>query len=174
MLPSISVTSPMDIETNLTETYATESMLLQENYLKPSMKYQLPFGAPFLSEQNFHHIDQQFQVNSSSSNLIFRVQTSNFDPFDHNITYVYAPPDFEVYECKPLANSSGSGHAHLMNSFQNVGYILNLPRSNQLDMIVANQSYQPLNPLETKPLNFVVTDEVSCISPCNYCKTWLE
>ncbi|XP_006601427.1 transcription factor MYB98-like [Glycine soja] len=160
---SVSVTPLMDnIETNLTENYASESkpMHLQENYLKPSMEDQLPFGTP--STQGFlqdsHHIDHlQFHVNgSSSSNPIFGVQTPNFDPFDHN--------------CKLFAESNGSGHAHLMDNFQYVGYSLNLPRTNQLDLMVANQSYVPFNALETKPLNFVVPDEVSCISPPNYYK----
>lgn len=174
---SVSVTPLMDnIETNLTENYASESkpMHLQENYLKPSMEDQLPFGTP--STQGFlqdsHHIDHlQFHVNgSSSSNPIFGVQTPNFDPFDHNVTCESAPPDFEAYECKLFAESNGSGHAHLMDNFQYVGYSLNLPRTNQLDLMVANQSYVPFNALETKPLNFVVPDEVSCISPPNYYK----
>ncbi|TKY55213.1 Transcription factor MYB98 [Spatholobus suberectus] len=168
MLPSVSVTPPMDIETNLTENYASQTMHLQENYLKPSMEDQLPFGAPssqgFL--QDFHHIDNHFHVNGSSSNPIFGVQTPNFDPFDHNVTCESAPPDFEVYECKPFV----SGNAHLMDNFQYVGYSMNLPRTNQLDMMVSSQSYMPFNPLETKPLNFVVPDEVSCISPPNYYK----
>ncbi|KAG5039570.1 Transcription factor MYB98 [Glycine soja] len=175
MLPSVSVTPLMDIETNLTENCASQSqpMDLHENYLKPSMEDQLPFGTPstqgFL--QDFHHIDHQFHVNgSSSSNPIFGVQTPNFDPFDQNVTCESAPPDFEAYECKPLAESNGIGHAHLMNNFQYAGYSLNLPRTNQLDLMVANQSYMTFNALETKPLNFVVPDEVSCISPPNYYK----
>ncbi|TKY55211.1 Transcription factor MYB98 [Spatholobus suberectus] len=168
MLPSVSVTPPMDIETNLTENYASQPMHLQENYLKPGMEDQLPFGASssqgFL--QDFHHIDNQFHVNGSSSNPIFGVQTPNFDPFDHNVTCESAPPDFEVYECKPFV----SGNAHLMDNVQYVGYSMNLPQLNQLDMMVSSQSYMPFNPLETKPLNFVVPDEVSCISPPNYYK----
>ncbi|RDX65643.1 Transcription factor MYB98, partial [Mucuna pruriens] len=165
----------MAIETNLTENYAPQPMHLQENYLKPSMEDQLPFGTPssqgFL--QDFHHIDHQFHVNgSSSSNPIFGVQTPSFDPFDHNVTCESVPPDFQVYECKPFAesNASGHAHAHLIDNFQYVGYSLNLPRTNQLDMMVANQSYLSFNALETKPSNFVVPDEVSCISPPNYYK----
>ncbi|KAL2321827.1 hypothetical protein Fmac_026206 [Flemingia macrophylla] len=49
-------------------------------------------------------------------------------------------------------------------------YSLNLPRTNQLDEMIANQTYMPFNALETKPLNFVVPDEVSCVSPLNYYK----
>ncbi|KAL9326517.1 hypothetical protein ACSQ67_007162 [Phaseolus vulgaris] len=162
----------MDIEANLTENYASQPMHVQENCLKPSMGDELPFGAPssqgFL--QDFHHIDQFPVNNGSSSNPIFGVHTPNFDPFDHNVNCESAPPDFEVFECKPIAESNGSAHAHLMHNFQYVGYSLNLPRTNQMDMVVANQRYLPFNALETKPLNFVVPDEVSCISPPNYYK----
>ncbi|KAJ1439072.1 SANT/Myb domain [Sesbania bispinosa] len=170
--PSVSVTpSLMALETNFKENYVSQTMHLQENYLNPSMKDELPFGAPssqgFL--QDFHHIDQ-FHVNASSSNNpVFGVQTPNFDPFN-NTTSECAPTDFEAYEGKPFAESNGSGHAHIMDNFQYEGYSLNLPGRNQLDMMVANQSYMPFNPLETKPLNFVVPDEVSCISPANYYK----
>ncbi|XP_068461693.1 transcription factor MYB98-like [Phaseolus vulgaris] len=162
----------MDIEANLTENYASQPMHVQENCLKPSMGDELPFGAPssqgFL--QDYHHIDQFPVNNGSSSNPIFGVHTPNFDPFDHNVNCESAPPDFEVFECKPIAESNGSAHAHLMHNFQYVGYSLNLPRTNQMDMVVANQRYLPFNALETKPLNFVVPDEVSCISPPNYYK----
>ncbi|CAJ1943842.1 unnamed protein product [Sphenostylis stenocarpa] len=162
----------MDIETNLTENYDSQPIQVQENYLKP-MGDQLPFGAPspqgFL--QDFHHSDEFPVNNGSSSNPIFGLQTPNFDPFDHNIVNCEsAPPDFEDFECKPFAESNGSARAHPMDNFQYVGYSLNLPRTNQLDMVVTNQRYLPLTVLETNPLNYVVPDEVSCISPPNYCK----
>lgn len=176
MVPSsVSVTPLMDIETNLTENYASQPMHLQENYLKPSMEDQLPFGTPstqgFL--QDFHHIDHQFHVNgSSSSNPIFGVQTPSFDPFHHSVTTCeYAPDHFELYESKPFSESNGSANTHLMDNFQYVGYsTLNLARTNQVNMMVENQSYLPFNALETKPMNFAVPDEVSCISPPNYYK----
>ncbi|WVZ11784.1 hypothetical protein V8G54_016314 [Vigna mungo] len=162
----------MDIQGNLTENYASQPMHAQENCLKPSMGDQLPFGVPsshgFL--QDFHHIDH-FPVNDgSSSNPIFGVHTPNFDPFDHNVNCESAPPEFEVFECKPFAESNGSAHAHLMHNFQYVGYSLNLPRTNQLDMVVANQRFLPFSALETKPLNFVAPDEISCITPPNFYK----
>lgn len=168
----VSVTpSVMDPETNLRENYASQTMHLQENYLKPSMKDELPFGAPssqgFL--QDFHHVEQFHHVNGSSSNPVFGVQAPNFDPFV-NITCGCSQTDFDVYECKPFVENNSNSHAHVMDNFQNEGYSLNLPRRNQQDMMVANQSYLPFNPLETKPLNIVVPDEVSCISPANYYK----
>ncbi|BAT76078.1 hypothetical protein VIGAN_01403600 [Vigna angularis var. angularis] len=162
----------MDIQGNLTENQASQPMHVQENCLKPSMEDQLPFGVPssqgFL--QDFHHIDH-FPVNDgSSSNPIFLQHTPNFDPFDHNVNCESAPPDFEVFECKPFAESNGSAHVHLMHNFQYVGYSLNLPRTNQLDMVVANQRFLPFSALETKPLNFVAPDEISCISPPKFYK----
>ncbi|KAK7265679.1 hypothetical protein RJT34_33302 [Clitoria ternatea] len=174
MFPLVSVTPSclMDVETHtLRGNYASQPMHLQENNFKSSMKDDPPFGTPsshgFL--QDFQHIDH-FHMNSSSSNPVFGVPTPNFDPFDHNVTCESSQADFEVYECKPFAESHGSGHVHLMDNLQYESYGLNVPRRNQLDMMVVNQSYLPFNPLETKPLNFVVPDEVSCISPSNYYK----
>ncbi|XP_003601252.3 transcription factor MYB98 [Medicago truncatula] len=54
------------------------------------------------------------------------------------------------------------------------GYDLNnnlSQRNNQMEMMVTNQNYFPFNiSQETKPLNSVVPDEVSCISSVNYYK----
>ncbi|XP_061347816.1 transcription factor MYB98-like [Gastrolobium bilobum] len=161
----------MDLETKLRENYASHPMHLQESYLKPSMKDELPFGFPSCqgSLQDFHHINQ-FNMNGFSSNPVLGVQTPNFDPFD-NSTFLRSPAGFDVYECKPsVENNSSGGHAHVMDNFLYGGYSLNLPQRNQVDMMVANQGYLPFNPQETKPVNFVVPDEVSCISPMNYYK----
>src|ERR1044072_1763968 len=120
--------------------HALQQIHLQENYSQPGMKDELPFGAPSL--QDFHHIDQFHDVNGSSSNPTFGMQTPNFGTYD-----------YEVYENKPFPEQNDCGHAHVMDNiqFQNQGYSLNLPQRNQLDMIVANQSYyMHFNTLETK------------------------
>lgn len=151
------VTPLMALETNLRENHSLQLMHLQENYLKPGMKDELPFGVPSL--QDFHHIDQ-FHHENGSSNPIFGIQTPNFGPFD-----------FQVYEGKPFAEQNGCGHAHHMENIQYQGYSMNLHQGNQQDMnmLVANQSYyMPFNTLETKPLNFVAPDEMSCISQTDY------
>ncbi|RDX67532.1 Transcription factor MYB98, partial [Mucuna pruriens] len=148
----------MDLETMLKETYVSQP---QESFLQPSMKHMLPFGNPsFL--QDFNHIDQ-FHVNVSSPNPI---QTPNFDAFD-NFTFANSSPGFDVYECKPFVENV---HAHVMDNFLYGNYSFNHPQRNQLDMMVANQSLLPFNPQETKSPNFVVPDEVSCISSVNYYK----
>ncbi|KAK7291626.1 hypothetical protein RIF29_06927 [Crotalaria pallida] len=167
----------MDPETTLRENYASRPMHLQENYLKqqPGMKDEHHFGAPSSEGfmQEFHHIDHQFpHANASSSNQVFGVQTQNFDPFA-NIACGCSQADFDGYECKPFVennNGSSSGHAHVMDNFKYEGYGLNLNRRNQMDVMASNQSYLPFNTIETKPLNFVAPDEVSCISPANYYK----
>ncbi|KAK7350627.1 hypothetical protein VNO77_09451 [Canavalia gladiata] len=118
----------MDLETKIKETFASQPMHLQECYLQPSIKDDLPFGNPsshgFL--QDFHHIDR-------------------------------------------FHNSDG-GHAHVVDNFQYGGYSMNFPQRNQLDMMVANHFFSPFSPQETKSMSFVVSDEVSCISPINYYK----
>lgn len=178
MLPSISVTpnSVMVFDTNLRENYPSQSqsMHLQENYLKPRQKDELnPFSAHschgnFL--QDFQHIDQFHHMHgSSSSNQVFGDQTQNFDLFGNAEC---ANTDFDVYDGKSFAeNNSGSEHAHnLIDNFQYDGYSLNIPRRNQLDLMVENHSYFSFNnPSETKSLSYVVPeDEVSSIAPTNY------
>ncbi|KAG5019707.1 hypothetical protein JHK82_015625 [Glycine max] len=156
----------MDLETMFKETYVSQPMHLQESCLQPSMKDMLPFGnlPSHGLFQDFHHIDQFHHVNVSSS-----IQTPNFDVFD-NFTITGSSPDFDFYEFKPFVENGGNGHAHVMDNFLYGNYSLNLPPRNQLDMMVANQSFLPFNPQEIKPSNFVVPDEVSRISPMNYYK----
>ncbi|KAE9601429.1 hypothetical protein Lal_00024040 [Lupinus albus] len=160
----------MDLDTDHRENYASQPMHLQENYLKPGTKDELPFAAPSSQGfmQDFQHVDQFHHANASSSNQNFGVQTQNFDPFV-NIICGCSQADFEGYECKPFVENNGNvNHAHVMEDFQYEGYSMNLPRRNQMDMMPSNQIYLPFNPLETKPLNFVAPDEVSCISATNY------
>lgn len=159
----------MDLET---KAYVSQPLNLHESYLKPNMNYdETSFGVPSSNQgflQDFNHIDQ-FNVNGSQLfNPISGVQTQNFDPF----------VGYDVHEFKPnfVENSGGGGsggHAYVMDNFlYGGGYGLNnLQKNSQLEMMVANQSYLPFSPQETKPLNFVVPDEVSCISPAvNYYK----
>ncbi|KAK7354039.1 hypothetical protein VNO80_19495 [Phaseolus coccineus] len=47
----------------------------------------------------------------------------------------------------------------------------NSQRNIELDIMVSNQSFLPFTPQQIKPSNFVLPDEVSCISPINYYKT---
>ena len=163
--------SAMDLETNLRENHASKPMDLQENNLKPSMKDNLPFGAPSSQGfmQDFHNTNHFHHVNGSSSNPALGVQTPNIDPFE-NLQCGCSQGDLDLYECKPFIENDGGVHAHVMDNFQYAGYSLNLPRKYQPDMMVANPGYTPFNPLETKPLNFVAPDEVSSISPANYNK----
>ncbi|KAI4343748.1 hypothetical protein L6164_011058 [Bauhinia variegata] len=165
----------MDLETKLRENYVLQSqpMHLQEHFLKANMRDELPFGVPssqgFL--QDFHHIDHQFHVNGSSSNPPFGVQTPSFDPSD-TFNYGCSSADFDVYECKPFVENNGTGHAQVMDNFQYGNHGLNLPqRNNQVDMLGGNQTCVPFNSQEIiKPMNFVIPDEVSCITPANYYK----
>ncbi|CAL0306814.1 unnamed protein product [Lupinus luteus] len=149
----------MDIETSTRENYASQPMHLQENYSKqPSAKDEVLLESPSLqgSVQDFQHIDQFHHANDSSPNQVFGVQTQNFDPFDG-------------YECKAFVENNGSSsQAHVIDNFQYEGYGLSPHKKSQMDMMASNQSYLPLNPLETKPSNFVAPDEDSCISPALY------
>lgn len=169
----------MDFETNLRESFLKPDMMKDDN---------IPFGVPSsqgLFLQDFqHNIDQFHHVNGSSlfNPKISGVQAQNFDPCD-NFAFLCSSSaaGFDVHEFKPFVdqnsgNNGPSGHAYVMDNFLYGGYGLNInPQKNQLEMMVANQSnyYLPFNPQQdiTKPVNnFMVPDEVSCISPVNYYK----
>lgn len=156
----------MELDTKLTENFASQPMLLSDNYLmKPYIKDEFSFEAPsskgFL--QDFHHPDQ-FQTNESSSNPIFGVPTQCYDSFN-NFTYGCST-DFDISECKPFADNCG--HGHVMDNFQSGGY-LNLSQRNPIDIIGSDRidmaayiAYQDI-----KPVNFVVPDELSSITAEN-------
>lgn len=144
-----------------------QQMFLSDNYSnKPYMKDELIPFEPTSSRggflQDFHHLDQ-FHASGSSSNPIFGVQTgSNFDSFD---AFPYGSStniDFYDYECKPFADNNGA-HGQVMDNFQSEGY-LNLPHRNPIDIIGSNQGHISINFQEMKPINFVVPDEVSCVT----------
>ncbi|KAK7354048.1 hypothetical protein VNO80_19504 [Phaseolus coccineus] len=138
----------MDIETLVKESFVSQP--LQES----CMKDMIPLGNPSsheLLQQHFHHIDEfQFSVPSSNN--------STFHAF-HNFTFTPSSPDLDVYECKPFT--------HVMDNF----LYGNSQRNIELDIMVSNQSFLPFTPQQIKPSNFVLPDEVSCISPINYYKT---
>ena len=51
----------------------------------------------------------QFQINGSSSNPIFGVQTQ------------WTSTDFDIYECKPFMDNGG--HGHVVDNSQSGGYL---------------------------------------------------
>ncbi|KAI5407096.1 hypothetical protein KIW84_053378 [Lathyrus oleraceus] len=132
--------------------------------------HEYPFSVPpshgFL--QDFNHIDK-FNVNGTFFNPISGVQ--NFDPSDN---FSYVDNDFNPFVENNIGNSNG--HAFVMDNFLHGGYVLNnlSHKNNQVETMVTNQSnYFPFNiniPQETKPLNFVAPDEVSCIPSMKYYK----
>ncbi|KAK7849212.1 transcription factor myb98 [Quercus suber] len=137
------------------ENLASQPILLSDNYLESYMKDDFSFEAPsskgFL--QDIHHLDL-FQTNGSSSNPIFGVQTQCIST------------DFDIYECKPFMDNGG--HGHVMDNFQSGGY-LNLPQRNPIDIMGSDRSHMVFTTCQDiiKPLNFVVPDEVSCITAEN-------
>ncbi|KAG6683678.1 hypothetical protein I3843_12G027200 [Carya illinoinensis] len=109
--------------------------------------------------QDFHHPDQ-FHPNGFASNPIFGVQTHECSDSLDNFTY-----GFSTDQCKlPFAENGGDGH--VMDNFQNGGY-LSFPQKNPGD-IMATDHQGPMafttSFQDVKPVNFVVPDEVSCIT----------
>ncbi|KAK7817845.1 transcription factor myb98, partial [Quercus suber] len=153
----------MELDTKFRENLASQPILLSDNYLKSYTKDDFSFEAPsskgFL--QDFHHLDQ-FQTSGSSSNPIFGVQTQCLNS---NFTYGCTSTDFDMYECKPFMDNGG--HGHVMDNFESGGY-LNLPQRNPIDIMGLDRSHMVFTSQDIiKPLNFVVPDEVSCITAEN-------
>ncbi|XP_004499811.1 transcription factor MYB98-like [Cicer arietinum] len=156
----------MNLETKLTLIYASKPQYSLENYYMKN--HENPIGGfPNSSQgfmQDFNHINK-FNVNGSFFNPVSGVQTTNFDPCD-NFTYDFKPN---------LMENNGNGNAYVMDNFLYGGYGLNISQrnNNKVEMMVTNQqNYFPfnINSQGTKPLNFVVPDQISCISPMNYYK----
>ncbi|XWS60740.1 hypothetical protein CRYUN_Cryun07bG0061700 [Craigia yunnanensis] len=145
-----------------------QPMLLSENCLKPYMKDdQFPSeSTPSSSKdyywQDFHHLDHQIHVNGSSSNPVFGVQTACYDPFDA-FPYGCSTNNVDFYECKPFADNVG--HGQVMDNFHTGG--LNLSQRNSNDVMGSDIGYMPFDLHEMKPVNFVVPDEVSCVTAEN-------
>ncbi|KAJ0106724.1 hypothetical protein Patl1_18048 [Pistacia atlantica] len=136
--------------------------------MKTHIKTEIPFDEGPSSKgylQDFHHLDHQFHA----SNPMFGVQTPCFDSLDAFSAHGYLSSNFDFYECKPFADNNDVGHVQVMNNFQSGGYlehyhqILNPP----VDVTGSNQSHMTLSFQEIRPANFVVSDEVSCVSADN-------
>ncbi|XP_007036240.2 PREDICTED: transcription factor MYB98 [Theobroma cacao] len=119
--------------------------------------------------QDFHHLEHHHQVldvNGSSPNPVFGIQTACYDPFDA-FPYGCSANDVDFYECKPFADNVGAaGHGQVMDNFQGGGGYLNLSQRNSDDVVMGSDSigYMPFDFQGVKPVNFVVPDEVSCVS----------
>lgn len=173
--------------TKLRENNSYRPLILSEqNYMKPYMKNDGNFhfeassismgGDCYLQDFDHHLDDQKFHVNvSSSSRPTFgSQQTPCFEyPYDAYNTYM-EPASLEksqyIYECKPFEVDQNGGHGHVMDNFQLGGYSSTYSHRNPLDLINVTDCLPPnFHGHENiiKPLNFVVPDEVSCISAEN-------
>lgn len=176
----------MELDTKLRENnaYHHPSLSSDQNYnMKPYMKDDHSFhleassiskGDYYLQDFDHHLDDQTFHVNGSSSRPIFGSQrTPCFEyPYDPYNTYM-EPTNLEnqySYESKPFVVDQNGGHGHVMDNFQLGVYSSTFSNRNPMDLINGPDCL-PLNfhgqDNIIKPLNFVVPDEVSCITAEN-------
>ncbi|KAG6686544.1 hypothetical protein I3842_11G025400 [Carya illinoinensis] len=157
----------MELETKLRENLAPQALLLSDNHLKPYMKDEFSFGTPskgFL--QDFQSLDR-FHTKGSSSNPSFGVQTECYGSLINNFTYGCSTDFDDIHNyCKPFADNGGNGQ--VMDNFLSGGY-LNIPQRNPTDDTMGtDQGYMIFTTCQDiKPVNFVVLDEVSCITAEN-------
>lgn len=145
-----------------------QPMFFPDNYLKPYMGEGGVSALEACSSkaffQDFHHLDHQFPTNASTKAIPFGVQTASLDPFD-SFTYGSAM-NLDVYELKPLAENM-----EVMENFQSNnggGYLLHHhQRAAAADVMGLDHGRMAFNCPEIKPVNFVIPDEVSCITAEN-------
>lgn len=162
----------MDLETDRDLKQNHAPVFFSENYMKPYIKTEIPFDEGPSSKgylQDFHHLDHQFHANGCSSNPLFGVHTPCFHSLDAFSAHGYLSSNFDFYECKPFADNNNGGHGQVMDNFQSGGY---LEHHHQImnplvDITGSNPSHMTLSFQEIKPANFVVSDEVSCVSADN-------
>ena len=159
--------------------FSQPAMFFPENNVKPPYMGGGGHGGfslePYSSKslfQDYHHPDHQFPANASSKTLQFGVHTACLDPFQ-NFTYG-SSMNLDVYELKPFTenirmaenfptNNGGGGGGG--------GYLLQ--HHHQRAAIVATVAAEMVGPMgfncqEIKPVNFVIPDEVSCITGENH------
>lgn len=130
--------------------------------------------------QEFHHLDPFHPIDSSSNPVIEGETLHNFDHF--NIPYYSSHDDHRsssksnkigvedyLYEFNKGYADQNGGCGQVMDNFRSYGDYCNSflqQRNNQFVEIMGMErnSIIPLNFSEVKPVNFIVPDEVSCIS----------
>ncbi|XP_010532368.1 PREDICTED: transcription factor MYB98 [Tarenaya hassleriana] len=162
----------------------------EQQHMKPQESVEededFPFEIPNQSKptnflQDFHHLDP-FNVDGSSSNPLFGVQTACNDPFEPYPYVCSSAEDIGSYESKPFSDSLNViGGGRVMNKYQtgeNNPYFGNIPRlfdhriPEQSNMMMMTTAMMMTIPFDyhadvIKPVNFVIPDEVSCVSAEN-------
>ncbi|KAL3748234.1 hypothetical protein ACJRO7_009467 [Eucalyptus globulus] len=156
----------MDFHSKLDEDFASHQTYLSDNCIKPCMRNkETAFGTVSSTKgnflQDFNHIDQ-FYIGESSPNHALNKQTASFDPFDVYPYKVFT--DLDVYEDKPFAENGG--HGLVMDNFQVEGSLMAVTTANMMNESGRSHMLGDYHQ-DIKPVNFVVPDEVSCISAGN-------
>lgn len=158
----------MELESNLRENLISTQVCKKDELLSSFEIFASPKGNTYLQE--FHHLDHQFHpIGNSSSNNYPVMEDENlcssFNPLNNNNSYSYGVE--ELYEF----NKGNATADQVMDNFQNCGDYYHCcnnfrQRNHQIEImgLERNSINIPLNFPEIKPLNFMVPDEVSCIT----------
>ena len=160
-------------------SFSQPTMFFPENYVKPLYMGGEGDGGfslePCSSKslfQDFHHLDHQFHTNASSKTSQFGVQTAYLDPFK-NFTYG-SSMNLDAHELKPFAENVGMAENFPTNNGGEGGgggYMLQ--HHHQRTAATATTAAEMVgqvgfNYQEIKLVNFVIPDEVSCITGENH------
>ncbi|KAF8399678.1 hypothetical protein HHK36_015549 [Tetracentron sinense] len=150
----------MEFDSGFKEDLAFQPTFCSENDLKPELGDGFSFEACSSKEmfQDFHNFDQ-FPVDGSSLNSKFGVPTPCFDPFE--VFGNGCSTDFNIFESKPLAEDGGNGAMQGLRGF------LNYPQRPLVEAMEQDPRHPPLNFQEFELANFVIPDEISCITADN-------
>ncbi|GMJ06690.1 myb domain protein 98 [Hibiscus trionum] len=139
-----------------------QPMLLSENCLKPLETTTLSSSSKDYYMQDFHHLDHDHQI-QVSSNPVFVYDSLDAFPYGCSTNSV------DFYEGKPFAAAGSIGHGQVMDNFGSVG-MLNLCHQRNSSNDVNNNMGSDVGNYVAAPFDFVVADEMSCVTAENgYC-----
>ena len=124
--------------------------------------------------QNFHHLDHQFPANASSKTLQFSVQIACLNPFE-NFTYG-SSMNLDVYDLKPFVENvemadnfptnnvgEGGGGGYLLQHHHQRAATEASIAAEMVGQVGFNWG-RMVGQVGFKPVNFLISDEVSCIT----------
>lgn len=154
----------MELESSLRENPSSHQVCKKDEF-----SFQV-FASKGNYLQEFHHLDHFNPIDSSSNPVVEDENLCNFDPFNPYSCGCSSNNNIAVedlYEFNKACADQNGGCGQVMDNFQSSGDCYNFHQRNQIDIMGLERNSIPMNLQEIKPVNFIVPDEVSCITSGN-------